>query len=93
MSQDATMAVEWRLGKILAQRASGADPLSQSELARRTGISFTTINAIAQGNTARVDRATLNALCRELRVTPGDLLVYVPDAPAPPSKRRKSVDA
>ena len=70
------MAIEWRLGRILAQHP---DRMSQSELARRSGISFTTINAIAQGTTSRVDLATLDALCRELGVTPGDLLAYVAD--------------
>lgn len=53
--------------------------MSQSELARRTGVSFTTINAIAQGHTSRVDLATLDALCRVLTVTPCDLLKYVPE--------------
>ena len=48
--------------------------MSQSELARQSGLSFVTINAIAQNRTTRVDLATLDALCGALGCAPGELL-------------------
>ena len=48
--------------------------MSQSELSRRSGVSLTTINAMVNNKTTRVDLATLDKLCRVLDVDPGDLL-------------------
>lgn len=49
-------------------------PISQRELARRSGVSPTTINAMVLNKTAQVSLATLDALCEVLAVLPGDLL-------------------
>ena len=65
------MAVRFRLRELLEERNP---PMSQSELARQSGLSFVTINAIAQNRTTRVDLATLDALCAVLNCAPGDLL-------------------
>lgn len=73
------MAVRFRLRELLEERQ-----MTQSELARRSGLSFVTINAIAQNRTTRVDLATLDALCAALECPPGDLLER--EAPKP---RRK----
>jgi putative transcriptional regulator len=52
-----------------------ADPsLTQSELARRSGVSVVTINAIANNKTGRVDLSTLDALSKALGCQPGDLI-------------------
>ena len=53
-------------------------PLSQYELARRSGVSRVTVNAIAQNKTTRVDLATLDALANVLGVEPGELLEREP---------------
>jgi putative transcriptional regulator len=63
------MAVRFRLSSVL--EATGT---SQRELARRSGVSLVTINAIANNRTTRVDLATLDALCDVLDVDPGELL-------------------
>lgn len=49
-------------------------PMSQRELARRSGVTGVTINAIANNRTTRVDLATLDAIADVLGVHPGDLL-------------------
>lgn len=66
------MVVRFRLQEILDSRDP---PISQSELARRSGISFATINNIANNRTAQVSLKTLGDLANALGVEPGDLLV------------------
>ena len=68
------MAVRFRLHEVLEERERRGEPLSQSELSRRSGVSFTTINAIANNRTAQVSLKTLDALCDVLGLEPGDLL-------------------
>ena len=48
--------------------------MTQSELARRSGVSIVTVNGIANNRTTRVDLDTLDKLCEVLEVTPGELL-------------------
>jgi len=48
--------------------------LTQSELARRSGVSFVTINRMVANKTAQVSLKTLDALSKVLRCEPGDLL-------------------
>ena len=48
-------------------------PMSQSELARRSGISFVTINGISNNRTAMVSLKTLGHLASTLGVHPGEL--------------------
>jgi transcriptional regulator with XRE-family HTH domain len=52
-------------------------PMTQSELARRSGISFVTVNNIANNRTAQVSLKTLGDLAAVLGVQPGELLVGV----------------
>ena len=59
------------------------DRMSQSELSRRSGVSFATINRLCTNATARVDLATLDRLSAVLGCEPGDLLERVP------SKKRR----
>jgi DNA-binding Xre family transcriptional regulator len=66
------MKVGFRLQELLDAHDP---PMSQSELARRSGISFVTINGIANNRTAMVSLKTLGALASALGVQPGDLLV------------------
>ena len=63
------LATRFRLQAVL-----DALDVSQSEAARRSGVSYVTVNAIANNRTTRVDLATLDALSRALGVPPGDFL-------------------
>lgn len=63
------MGVRFRLQELL--EAAG---MSQSELARRAGVSQVTINAMANQRTKGVDLSTLDAICKVLDCAPGDLL-------------------
>ena len=69
MIGNSDLAVRFRLHELLEEHG-----LSQSELARRSGISFVTVNGIANNKTKQVSLATLDALCGALDVEPGELL-------------------
>ncbi len=77
--------IQCRLGHILAQRkVDRIQPYTQVKLAEVAGLSPTTILNLVNDKTGRFDKPVLDALCRVLGVTPGDLLVYVPDGPFRP---------
>jgi len=61
----------FRLDDLLAKQDP---PLSQRELARRSGVSPTTINRMCANLTAQVSLATLDAIADVLDVEPGELL-------------------
>ena len=63
------MAARFRLAELLERGG-----LTQTELARRSGVSLVTINAIANNRTAQVKLDTLDKLARVLGVEPGELL-------------------
>jgi DNA-binding Xre family transcriptional regulator len=65
------MPVRFRLQALLDAHDP---PMSQSELARRSGVSLVTVNAIANNRTKQVSLETLDALSRALGVEPGELL-------------------
>lgn len=71
MNPTAQMAVTFRLHEVLD---ASDPPMSQSELARRSGVSLVTINAIANNRTRQVQLETLDRLCAALDVDPGALL-------------------
>jgi DNA-binding Xre family transcriptional regulator len=68
---ETAVTVRFRLSEVLAARS---EPMSQSELSRRSGVSMTTINAMALNKTKQVSLATLDALSAALEVEPGELL-------------------
>jgi DNA-binding Xre family transcriptional regulator len=70
--------IRFRLSELLAARD---DALSQAELARRAGLSNTTVNEIALNKTTRISLATIEALCTTLGVKPGDLFDLEPETP------------
>lgn len=80
-----TVPVRFRLKELLEEREAQQNPLSQSALSRRSGVSLTTINAMVLNKTKQVSLATLDALCGVLEVEPGELLELERDA----KKRRK----
>lgn len=63
------MTARFRLQELL-----DASAMSQSELARRSGISLVTVNKIAQNRSNQVSLKTLDALSKVLKCQPGDLL-------------------
>jgi transcriptional regulator with XRE-family HTH domain len=48
--------------------------ISQSELARRSGVSARTINRLTLNRTAQVSLATLDKIATALKVEPGELI-------------------
>ena len=73
------MVTRFRLKEELGEQ------MSQSELARQSGVHYVTVNKICQNLTTRVDLATLDALSAALGVEPGDLI----ERAAPKKKRRR----
>lgn len=69
----ADMGARFRLRELLEE--SG---MSQSELARQSGVSFVTVNRMVANKTATVSLKTLDALSAVLHVEPGDLLEREP---------------
>ena len=64
------MAAHFRLREAL----QGAG-ISQTEAARRSGVSFATVNRMCTNSTTRVDLATLDRLATVVGGEPGDLIV------------------
>lgn len=67
------MGARFRLRELLEEAS-----MSQSELARQSGISFQTINSMVGNRTAQVSLNTLDAISKVLRCEPGDLLEREP---------------
>jgi len=53
--------------------------MAQTELQAKSGLGYSTINALYHGKTERVEFATLEAICEVLECAVGDVLEYVPD--------------
>ena len=53
------------------------DKMSQSELSRRAGVAFATVNRLCTNATRRVDLETLDKLSAALGCQPGDLVERV----------------
>jgi putative transcriptional regulator len=61
--------VRFRLEEVLADRE-----MSQTELARLSGVGLVTVNAMRQNRTKQVSLATLDKLCGVLKCEPGEFL-------------------
>jgi putative transcriptional regulator len=72
------MVIQYRLNELLTLRK-----MSARELARRSGVSTSTIHVLRHNEAERIDRSTLERLCKALQCTPGDLIVYIPDKVLP----------
>lgn len=70
------MSIVFRLDRVLADRKM---PLN--ELARRIGITDANLSILKTGKAKAVRMSTLEAICRELKCQPGELLEYRPDLP------------
>ncbi len=67
------MPARFRLDELLEQHKP--EPMSQSELSRKSGVSFTTINRMCANKTSQVSLKTLDSLAEVLGCAPGDLIV------------------
>ncbi len=63
------MTARFRLLELLEEAG-----MSQTDLARSSGISMVTINRMCANKTAQVALKTLDAIANVLRVDPGDLI-------------------
>lgn len=68
------MAIVFRLGEIIEDKN-----ITPADLMAATKLSRNTVKALVGGINTRVDFPTLDALCKALDVTPGDLIKYIPD--------------
>lgn len=53
--------------------------MRSSELAERVGLTLANLSILKTGKAKAIRLKTLNAICRELQCTPGDLLEYRED--------------
>lgn len=68
------MPIVVRLDIMLAQRK-----MRSNELARAIGITEANLSLLKSGHVKGMRFSTLEAICRQLRCQPGDLLEYVPE--------------
>ena len=64
-----------RLDRMLAERK-----MRSKDLAEAIGLSEVNLSRIKTGRVSAVRFSTLNAICRELKCQPGDILEYVEEA-------------
>ena len=70
---DSTMII-MNLDVMLAKRK-----MRSNELAERIGLTQANLSILKTGKAKAIRLTTLNAICRELQCTPGDILEYKPD--------------
>ena len=70
------MAIRVHLDRILLERR-----MSLTELADRVGVTIANLSILKTGKARAIRFSTLEALCRELKCQPGDLLLHEPGIP------------
>lgn len=68
------MAIRVKLDHVLLDRR-----LTLTELAERIGITIANLSVLKTNKARAMRFSTLDALCRELKCQPGDLLEWTPD--------------
>lgn len=68
------MAIIIQLDRLLVERK-----LPSNELAHKIDLSENNLSRIKTGKIKAIRFSTLNALCRELKCKPGDILDYIED--------------
>jgi putative transcriptional regulator len=68
------MPIKLNLDKMMLERQ-----ISLTELAERIGITLANLSILKTNKARAIRFTTLEALCRELRCQPGELLEFVPD--------------
>jgi putative transcriptional regulator len=56
--------------------------MSLTELSERVGVTMANLSILKTGKAKAIRFSTLEAICRELRCQPADLLEYLPDQDA-----------
>jgi len=69
------MTIKLNLDRVMLERH-----VSLTELADRIGITLANLSILKTNKARTIRFSTLDALCRELRCQPGDLLEFVPAA-------------
>ena len=69
------MSIIFRLDRVMADRKT-----SLGDLAKRIDLTDSNLSILKTGKAKAIRINTLEALCRELRCQPGDLLEYQVDA-------------
>jgi putative transcriptional regulator len=72
--KEAAMAIIVNLDVMLAKRK-----LTSLELSQRVGITPANLSILKTGKAKAIRMSTLEAICRELKCQPGDLLEYTED--------------
>ena len=67
------MPIKLTLDRVMSERE-----ISLTELADRIGITLANLSILKTNKARAIRFTTLEALCRELRCQPGDLLEFVP---------------
>lgn len=71
------MPIIFRLDRVMADRK-----MALNELGRRIGLTDSNLSILKTGKAKAVRVATLEAICRELRCQPGDLMEYQAGEPS-----------
>lgn len=70
------MPIIVRLDRVMVEQK-----ITLTELAEKVGITLANLSTLKTGKARAVRFSTLEAICRELRCQPGDILEYVPGPP------------
>jgi putative transcriptional regulator len=70
------MPIRVHLDRILLERR-----MSLTELADRVGVTIANLSILKTGKARAMRFSTLDALCRELKCQPGDILIHEPGPP------------
>jgi putative transcriptional regulator len=68
------MAIRVRLDHVMLDRR-----ITLTELADRIGITIANLSVLKTNKARAIRFSTLDALCRELKCQPGDLLEHIPE--------------
>ena len=73
------MPIRLSLDRVLLERR-----MSLTELADRVGVTIANLSILKTGKARAIRFSTLDALCRELKCQPGDILIHEPGPPDEP---------
>lgn len=68
------MTVRFRLREFLEERG-----ITQTEVHVKTGLAFSTVNALCNNKPSRIELDTLNLLCNTLNCSLEDIIEHVPE--------------
>ncbi len=68
------MSIAVKLDRVLLDRG-----MSLTELSERVGVTIANLSILKTGKAKAMRFSTLEAICKELRCQPGDLLTFIDD--------------